>query len=138
VSIELRRVRVCSVDDVPAGEGRVVRIGDRPIAVFHVAETFHALDNTCTHMGGPLADGLVADETVACPLHERRFGLATGQAVGHDCGAVAAYPTEVEGGGVYVTIPVVSGPKTNGVTIGTFTGDEVKAALGDAGQDSGA
>jgi nitrite reductase (NADH) small subunit len=129
VSIELRRVRVCSVDDVPAGEGRVVRIGDRPIAVFRTAVAFHALDNTCTHMGGPLADGLVSDETVACPLHERRFGLSTGLAVGHDCGAVAAYPTEVDSGGVYVTIPVRSEPDGEGLTIGTFSGDDVSAEV---------
>jgi nitrite reductase (NADH) small subunit len=121
VSIELRRVRVCSIDDVPAGEGRVVR----------TADAVYALDNTCTHMGGPLADGLVADETVACPLHERRFGLATGRAVGHDCGAVAAYPTEVEGGGVYLTIPVLSRRDTDGVMIGTFTSDDVTAPPGD-------
>jgi nitrite reductase (NADH) small subunit len=127
VSIELRRVRVCSVDDVPTGEGRVVRIGDRPIAVFRTAGAFYALDDTCTHMGGPLADGLVSDETVACPLHERRFGLTTGQAVGHDCGAVSAYPTEVDSGGVYITIPVLAEPDGEGLTIGTFTGDDVRA-----------
>ena len=128
MNVELRRVRVCSVDDVPAGEGRVVRIADRPIAVFRVGDAFHALDNTCTHMGGPLADGLVADETVACPLHERRFALATGAAVGHDCGAVAAYPVQVSDGDVFVTIPVL---RDRGASmLGTF-GSE--AVTGDPG-----
>src|SRR4051812_24089307 len=97
-------VHVCAVDDVPLGEGRAVRVKDLPIAVFHTADGFYAISNTCTHMGGPLADGLVADATVACPLHARRFELATGAAVGHDCGAVASHPVQVLDGDVYVVV----------------------------------
>jgi NAD(P)H-dependent nitrite reductase small subunit len=99
-------VRVCSVSDVPVGEGRAVRINDVPIAVFNTPDGFRAIDNTCTHMGGPLADGLVADDTVACPLHERRFSILTGDAVGHDCGSVRWYPVQVRGDDVYVTVPL--------------------------------
>ncbi|HEV2773491.1 MAG TPA: Rieske 2Fe-2S domain-containing protein, partial [Thermoleophilaceae bacterium] len=85
-TISIEGVRVCAADDVPLGEGRSVTVAGRPLAVFRTEEGFFALDNTCTHMGGPLADGIVADETVACPLHDRRFALATGRAVGHECG----------------------------------------------------
>jgi nitrite reductase (NADH) small subunit len=102
----IEALRVCSVEDVPPREGRTVWVGGRPLAIFNTDEGFRALDNTCTHMGGPLADGLVADATVACPLHERRFELATGRAVGHDCGGVGAYPVEIREGDVYVHIAV--------------------------------
>lgn len=102
----IERVRVCATGDLPLNEGREVRVGDRPLCVFRTEAGFHALDNTCTHMGGPLADGLVADDTVACPLHDRRFELATGRAVGHDCGGVSAYPVEVAEGEVFVAVPV--------------------------------
>ena len=107
MSLDVRRVRVCSVDDVPAREGRAVRVGGRPLAVFRTGDRFYALDNACSHMGGPLADGLVGDSTVACPLHDRRFELATGRAVGHDCGGVAAYPVELRDGEVFVSVPVL-------------------------------
>ncbi len=100
-------VRVCEADDVPVGEGRAVTVAGRPLAIYRTDEGFFALDNTCTHMGGPLADGLVADETVACPLHDRRFELATGRAVGHECGGVAAYPVEDRDGDVFVTVPLL-------------------------------
>lgn len=100
------RVRVCATGDLPLHEGREVRVGDRPLCIFRTESGFHALDNTCTHMGGPLADGLVADDTVACPLHDRRFALATGRAVGHDCGGVSAYPVEVVEGEVFIAVPV--------------------------------
>jgi len=102
----IERVRVCAAGDLLLNEGREVRVGDRPLCVFRTETGFHALDNTCTHMGGPLADGLVADDTVACPLHDRRFELATGRAVGHDCGGVSAYPVEVTDGEVYLSVAV--------------------------------
>jgi NAD(P)H-dependent nitrite reductase small subunit len=102
--------RVCGVSDVPEGEGRVVRVDDRPIAVFHTPTGWYALDNTCTHQGGPLCHGLVADGSVACPLHERRFALATGEAINHREGGVAAYPVEVRGEDVFLAVPVRAAP----------------------------
>ena len=98
------RVRVCSVEDVPMDEGRAVRVGDRPLAVFRSESGFHVLDNACPHLGGPLADGLVSEATIACPLHERRFELATGRAVGHECGDVTAYRTEACDGDVFIFV----------------------------------
>ena len=102
-------VRICSVDDVPMHEGRVVRVDGRPLAVFRSETGFHVLDNACPHLGGPLADGLVTETTVACPLHERRFELATGCAVDHDCGDVTAYPAEVRGGDVFICVHALAG-----------------------------
>lgn len=102
-------VRVCAVDEVPVDEGRRAMVAGRPIALFRTDSGFFALDDTCTHMGGPLADGLVADETVACPLHDRRFELATGRAVGHGCGGVSPYPAHERDGEVFVTLPVPRG-----------------------------
>jgi nitrite reductase (NADH) small subunit len=93
---------VCSVDDVPLHEGRTVRVGGRPLAVFRSEGGFHVLDNACPHLGGPLADGLLADSAVTCPLHERRFDLRSGEPLGHDCRAVETYPVTVAGGEVFV------------------------------------
>ena len=108
-TLSIEGVKVCAAEDVPLGEGRTVSIAGRPLAVFRTGEGYFALDNTCTHMGGPLADGIVAEETVACPLHDRRFQLATGRAVGHECGGVAAYPVEERDGEVFVTMPMLEG-----------------------------
>ena len=108
-TLQIEGVRVCAAEDVPVGEGRAVTVDGRPLAVFRTSDGFFALDNTCTHMGGPLADGIVADETVACPLHDRRFQLATGRSVGHECGGVAAYPAEERDGEVFVTVPLLEG-----------------------------
>ena len=118
-TFSIEGVRVCAAEDVPLEEGRTVTVAGRPLAVFRTSEGFFALDNTCTHMGGPLADGIVADETVACPLHDRRFELATGRAVGHACGGVAVYPVEECDGEVFVTMPLLESTFADEPLLGT-------------------
>lgn len=93
--------RICSIDDVPLGEGRAVTVGTRRIAVFRAEDGWFALDAACPHLGGPLADGIVARRTVICPLHERRFDLATGRELsGEHC--VAAHRLELRGSDVFL------------------------------------
>jgi len=94
----------CHVDDVPQGEGRAVTLGGRRIAVFRTAAGWFAIDHACPHAGGPLADGIAADCSVICPLHERRFALDTGAPIGHDGPPVAAHRVEVREGRVLVAL----------------------------------
>jgi nitrite reductase [NAD(P)H] small subunit len=93
-------IPVCSAEDVPFGEGRTVTVGERRIAIFNAPTGWYGLDAACPHRGGPLADGLVSDTCVACPLHERRYDLRTGEDL---CGGEPAttYPVEVRDGVVY-------------------------------------
>ena len=73
--------RVGTVHDVPLLEGRSTTIDGRRIAVFRLHDGFAAIDAHCPHAAGPLADGIVADACVTCPLHGRRFDLASGEAL---------------------------------------------------------
>ena len=95
-------IRVCSREDVPLGEGRAVQVGGRRVAVFRTEEGWFALDAACPHLGGPLADGIVASRTVICPLHERRFDLATGQERSNGSYCAAVHRVEVRGEDVYL------------------------------------
>jgi nitrite reductase (NADH) small subunit len=72
------------VDDVPLLEGRSTTVDGRRIAVFRLADGWAAIDARCPHADGPLADGIVADACITCPLHGRRFDLATGAALTGD------------------------------------------------------
>ena len=75
--------RVGTVDDIPYLEGRSVWLDDRRVAIFNLGQgRFTATDASCPHAGGPLADGIVADRCVTCPLHGRRYDLVTGADLG--------------------------------------------------------
>lgn len=95
-------IRVCTVGDVPLGEGRAVAVDGRKVALFRTEEGWFALDAACPHLGGPLADGIVAARTVICPLHERRFDLATGEERSSGRLCAAAHRVEVRGEDVYL------------------------------------
>ncbi|MDW4498912.1 nitrite reductase small subunit NirD [Sulfitobacter sp. D35] len=78
---------------------RVLRTAFGCIAVFRTAEDeVYAIDNTCPHRGGPLAEGIVHGHSVTCPLHNWVFDLRTGEAQGSDSGAVGTYGIRVEAG----------------------------------------
>jgi nitrite reductase (NADH) small subunit len=93
----------CTVDDVPLGEGRAITLDGRRIAIFRAGGGWYAIDAICPHRGGPLADGIVCDSAVICPLHDRRFDLATGAALTSGDG-VASHTVAVRGDRVFVTL----------------------------------
>ena len=93
----------CRVDDIPLGEGRAITLDGRRIAIFRSGGGWYALDAVCPHRGGPLADGIVCDQAVICPLHDRRFDLESGAPLTTG-GGVAAHAVDVRGDRVFVTL----------------------------------
>ncbi|MFP4323053.1 MAG: Rieske (2Fe-2S) protein [Anaerolineales bacterium] len=74
-------ITIASVEELPPGKRIVVEIDDLWVAVFNVDGTFYAIEDVCTHDGGPLAEGELdeADKVVVCPRHGARFSLKTGK-----------------------------------------------------------
>jgi nitrite reductase (NADH) small subunit len=77
-------VDVGAAADVPRLEGRRATVDGRRVAVFRLPDGFAATDAACPHKGGPLSDGIVADDCVTCPLHNWRLNLRTGEVAGQD------------------------------------------------------
>ena len=101
------RVAVCKEWDIPAGLGRSFRVGGRLVAVFKARDgRVFAVEGTCPHKGGPLADGMQIGEQVVCPLHAFRFHGTSGECDQANVCAIETYPTEVRDGAVFVTVPV--------------------------------
>jgi 3-phenylpropionate/trans-cinnamate dioxygenase ferredoxin component len=77
-------VRVCSVEDVPAGEARRFDVDGRLVAVVNLGdEGFRAVDAVCSHEHYYLDEGEVdVDEgTIECPKHGSTFDLTTGRPI---------------------------------------------------------
>jgi nitrite reductase (NADH) small subunit len=94
-----RWVAVCRVDDIPVlGARRVARDRGLDVAVFRNADDkVFALLDRCPHQGGPLSQGIVYGEAVACPLHNWSIGLADGCARTPDEGCTPSFACKVEG-----------------------------------------
>jgi nitrite reductase (NADH) small subunit len=93
---------ICRVDDIPVlGARRVRRPAGVDVAVFRAADDrVFALLDRCPHKGGPLSQGIVFGEHVACPLHNWAISLVDGQARAPDIGCATRFAVRVVGGEV--------------------------------------
>ena len=102
---------ICKVDEIPVlGARRVARPNACAVAVFRNAEDkVFALLDRCPHKGGPLSQGIVFGESVACPLHNWTIGLADGCAKAPDQGCTIRFSVKVDNGVVHLDIDELEG-----------------------------
>jgi 3-phenylpropionate/trans-cinnamate dioxygenase ferredoxin subunit len=98
-------IRVASKAELNAQSPKSVTVEGKQIALFTLAGEIYAIDDICTHEGGPLSEGLVENDEVECPWHGARFKIATGEV----CSApaeesVARYNVRVSGDDVEVEV----------------------------------
>lgn len=92
-------IDVGPLDAIKPRGARLVKTRFGCVALFRTgADEVFALDNACPHKAGPLADGIVHNKTVTCPLHNWVISLETGEAQGADEGRVNTYAARVDGG----------------------------------------
>ena len=93
-------MKICRLEDIPKLGARRFRRGDgKTIAIFRTAsDRVFALNDQCPHKGGPLSQGIVFGESVACPLHNWCIDLASGTAAAPDEGCVERFPVAVVDG----------------------------------------
>lgn len=98
-------VEVGRLEDIPRLGARVVLGPEGNIAVFRTAsDNVFALEDKCPHRGGPLSQGIVFGERVACPLHDWVIELNTGNAVAPDVGCSKKYPVKLEAGVIWLCL----------------------------------
>src|SRR5712671_1689738 len=69
------------VDDLPDGHMLAGHVGEDAVLLARRGNEFFAIGATCSHYSGPLAEGLMVDDTVRCPWHHACFSLRTGEAL---------------------------------------------------------
>ena len=98
-------VKIATTGDVAPGEVKVYDVDGKRIALCNVDGTFYAIDDVCTHDGGPLDQGQLEGEQIECPRHGARFDVRTGRAVVLPAIVpVRTYPVEVVDGDVKVQV----------------------------------
>lgn len=94
---EMRFVPVGQVGDFVSGQGRMVTVNGRHVALFRLGDEFFALDNMCLHRGGPLCEGPIARDVVTCPWHGWSYEIRTGTMVQDPRVGVSKHDVQING-----------------------------------------
>lgn len=71
--------KTLKVSEVPLGQMKTVEFENDIVCIVNVGGKFYAINNICTHEGGPLAEGTLSGYEVECPWHGARFDVRTGE-----------------------------------------------------------
>lgn len=94
---------VAKKSDIPPGTTKRVAAGGCEMLVCNVDGTFYAIEDVCTHDGGPLDQGTLEGECIVCPRHGATFDVRTGAVVTLPAVVpLMTFALEVEGDDVYV------------------------------------
>lgn len=98
------RTKVATVEEIPAGAGMRVDIGEERIALFKIEDTVYAIGDRCSHAEASLAEGEVFDLAVECPRHGSEFDLASGEPGSFPATRpVPVYAVEIVDGDVFLS-----------------------------------
>ena len=74
-------VKVAHADDIPPGAKKIVEVDGIEVVVINLDGQFYAVEDVCTHDGGPLGEGSLEDGQIVCPRHGAHFDVRTGAAL---------------------------------------------------------
>ncbi|MBI4241783.1 MAG: non-heme iron oxygenase ferredoxin subunit [Candidatus Rokubacteria bacterium] len=97
-------VKAAEKAELNPGEGKVVELEGKTLAIFNVDGAYYAIDNTCLHRGGPLGEGELEGTVVTCPWHGWRYDVGSGANVNNPAVKVTCFPVKVEGTSIFVEI----------------------------------
>jgi nitrite reductase/ring-hydroxylating ferredoxin subunit len=74
-------IKVAATNDIQPSQMKEVEVAGEKVCVINVDGKFYAIDNVCTHEGGPLAEGTLEGYEVECSWHGSRFDVRTGEVI---------------------------------------------------------
>ena len=98
-------VRIASRSELPGpDEAKEFTVGGKIICVANVAGVYAAVDNMCSHRGGPLGQGVIVDGKLICPWHGWQYDVTTGIPAQNESLPVTVFRLKIEGDDVLVEI----------------------------------
>jgi len=99
-------IKIANTGDVQEGSAIAVDVAGNRVALFNVEGTYYAIDDTCTHRGGPLCEGELEGTEVTCPWHGATFDLTNGSVLNPPApDSVSSYKVVVEENEIKIEIP---------------------------------
>jgi len=96
-------IKVARVEEIPPGTKKTVEVEGVEVVIANVDGEFYAVEDVCTHDGGPLGDGELEGCQLICPRHGARFDVRTGKALTLPAfEPVASYAVKVQDGDILV------------------------------------
>ena len=97
--------KVASVNEIPPGGKKLVEVDFLPVAIFNIDGKFLAVEDVCTHDGGPLAEGELEGDEIVCPRHGARFSVKSGEALSMPAyEPIECYEVKIEDGDILVSV----------------------------------
>src|SRR6267378_2392269 len=97
--------RLCSESDIVDNSVRRFVVEGKEILVGKLAGKYYALDERCTHRGGPMSEGTLEGGVITCPWHHGQFDLATGEVRDPPLAEpLKSYELQVEGADILISI----------------------------------
>jgi len=98
-------VKVAQVSEIEPNHSKLVEVEGKKLALFNVDGTFYALDDTCTHRGGPLSEGELEGDEVTCPWYGAKFKVSSGEVLSPPAPhGVGSYKIRVNGQDIEVEL----------------------------------
>jgi len=102
-NVEAAWITVCSVDDLPKGERKIIDHDDKHMMLVNHEGAYYAIESMCSHAMFELDDAEISNCMITCPLHGADFCLKTGEVL---CApateAIPTYPVRVVDGNIQI------------------------------------
>lgn len=110
----LSYIKVARVSEVSVSQMKQFQLNGQDICVANIDGKFFAINNICSHEGGPLADGKLEGNEVECPWHQSKFDMTTGEVKSPPATEPqAVYEVKIEGDDIMVKLDYDKSEKQN-------------------------
>ncbi len=98
-------IRIAGRSELPGlDQAKEFTIGNKVICVANIGGVYSAMDNMCSHRGGPLGQGVVIGGKLICPWHGWQYDVTTGIPLQNEKLPVAVFKLKIEGDDVLVEL----------------------------------